>query len=44
MLRLYALLLEHAMSFDADGYKEVAVASRYLGRALDPDIHANPTL
>jgi len=30
VLRLYALLLEHAMSSDGDGYKEIAVTSRYL--------------
>lgn len=34
VLRLYAILLEHAMSFDGDGYKEIAVATRYLGHAL----------
>ncbi|CAM9566448.1 unnamed protein product, partial [Ectocarpus sp. 13 AM-2016] len=27
VLRLYAILLEHAISFDEDGYKEIAVAS-----------------
>eukprot|EP00752_Nemacystus_decipiens_P002115 g2019.t1 len=27
VLRLYAILLEHAMSFDEDGYKEIAVAA-----------------